>query len=231
MIGTRARLAVAMLGVVGGGVVGATSSDAAIGPECVGTAQAAVCVTVDPSALPTVNPTGGPGIQECIYAGPPPCTPVEVPTPSISPGSGSPVVVQCIGAVPCASNTDEITTVGNGTIAPGLTTSGCVTQTSVGFDSTLVVITGDDTSLTGPLHFDGSSSGCETFNSGQGSGNLAGVAYGAINYSRDGSVVTLTGTVTVNGEAGALTAGCVFEPTSLNPVTSYTLTCTGVLTS
>ena len=29
-----------------------------------------------------VNPTGGTPINECIYAGPPPCIPVSVPTPS-----------------------------------------------------------------------------------------------------------------------------------------------------
>ncbi|MDQ4124722.1 MAG: hypothetical protein M3134_03860 [Actinomycetota bacterium] len=30
-----------------------------------------------------VNPTGGAPIEECIYAGPPPCHPVSVPTPLI----------------------------------------------------------------------------------------------------------------------------------------------------
>lgn len=29
------------------------------------------------------NPTGGTPINECIYAGPPPCYPVSVPTPVI----------------------------------------------------------------------------------------------------------------------------------------------------
>jgi hypothetical protein len=103
VIGTRARLAVATLGVAGAGVVGATTSTAAIGPECFGDTQAAVCVTVDPTGLPTVNPTGGAGINDCVYVGPPPCMPVHVPTPSVTPGSGSYVVlVQCGGyAIEC----------------------------------------------------------------------------------------------------------------------------------
>jgi hypothetical protein len=98
VFGTRARLALATLGVVGAGVVGATSSSAAVGPECFGEAtQGYVCVTVDPGALPTVNPTGGPGISDCVYVGPPPCMPVKVPTPSVTPGTGDLVLVQCGG--------------------------------------------------------------------------------------------------------------------------------------
>lgn len=98
MIGARARLALATLGVATAGVVGASSSNAAIGPECVGDIHATVCVTVDPSGLPTVDPTGGAGIHDCVYVGPPPCMPVNLPTPSVTPGSGSYVVlVQCGG--------------------------------------------------------------------------------------------------------------------------------------
>jgi hypothetical protein len=88
----------ATLGVAGAGVVGATTSSAAIGPECFGDIHDAVCVIVDPSGLPTVNPTGGAGIHDCVFVGPPPCMPVNIPTPSVTPGSGSYVaVVYCAG--------------------------------------------------------------------------------------------------------------------------------------
>lgn len=98
MIGVRARLAVALVGLAGAGVAGATTSSAAIGPECFGDTQAGVCVIVDPSGLPAVNPTGGSGIHDCVYTGPPPCTPVNLPTPSVAPGSGSYVaVLYCFG--------------------------------------------------------------------------------------------------------------------------------------
>ena len=217
-----------MLGLVGGGVVGATSSDAAIGPECFGTSDAAVCVTVDPSALPTVDPTGGPGIHQCVFVGPPPCMPVDVPTPSISPGSGSPVVVQCIGAVPCPSNTDNVTTVGNGVIVPGLTIT-CTNQ-FVYFDSTFLVFAGDENSLNGRVHFDGASSGCETDTFGQGSGTLTGDMAGTVTYVRTGTIVTITGSVTVNGESHGLTAECAFSPTTYNPIDHYALACTGTMT-
>jgi hypothetical protein len=107
VIGTRGRLGLVMLAVVGGGVATATTSDAATGPLCFGDTFAAVCVTVDPSALPTVNPTGGPGFHDCVFAGPPPCTPVDVPGPAVVPGSGAPLVaVQCTGAAsPCPNPT------------------------------------------------------------------------------------------------------------------------------
>jgi len=97
VISTRARLALATFGVAGAGVVGATTSTAAV-PICVGDTHAAVCVTVDPNGLPVVDPTGGPGIHDCVYAGPPPCKPVDLPSPSVTPGSGSYLVlVQCGG--------------------------------------------------------------------------------------------------------------------------------------
>jgi hypothetical protein len=86
------------VGVAAAGVVSSTSADAATGPECFGDTHAAVCVIIDPTGLPTVSPTGGPGVHECIFVGPPPCMPVNVPTPLVAPGSGSYVaVVYCIG--------------------------------------------------------------------------------------------------------------------------------------
>lgn len=57
-----------------------------------GMAAAATMAMAPPAAAQTlcfgptsmficVNPTGGTPIQECVYAGPPPCHPVSVPTP------------------------------------------------------------------------------------------------------------------------------------------------------
>ena len=98
MFGMRARLAIATLGAVGASVVGATTSTAAVGPLCFGDVHQAVCVIVDPSGLPTVNATGGPGVHDCVFVGPPPCVPVNIPTPSVTPGSGSYVaIVYCTG--------------------------------------------------------------------------------------------------------------------------------------
>lgn len=64
----RAALLVASLAV---GATVAIASPAAAQPLCFGPSTAYVCV----------DPTGGNPINECIYAGPPPCHPVSVPTP------------------------------------------------------------------------------------------------------------------------------------------------------
>lgn len=72
MIGVRARLAVATLAVVGGGIAGASSSGATpIGPECFGdTNGGVVCVTVDTDGLPTVQPDRRPSVRRLHLCGP-----------------------------------------------------------------------------------------------------------------------------------------------------------------
>ena len=112
MSGIRVRLAVATLAIAAGGIAAAGSSQASVGPVCAGDANVgAFCVTVDPAGLPTVNPTGGPPITDCVFIGPPPCTPVSVPTPAIVPAAdpwfvqvacGGPVIdpiIDCFGLV------------------------------------------------------------------------------------------------------------------------------------
>ena len=61
--------------------------------KCVGNFEASACVAVDPAGLPTVDPTGGPGYTDCIYVILPSCVPIDVPTPSVTPGT-DPWVVQ-----------------------------------------------------------------------------------------------------------------------------------------
>ncbi|MFN2588000.1 MAG: hypothetical protein ABR613_07780 [Actinomycetota bacterium] len=39
-----------------------------------------------------VDPTGGSGITECVYVGPPPCKPVFVPTPLVTCGGDRPLL-------------------------------------------------------------------------------------------------------------------------------------------
>ena len=51
----------------------AMAQPAAAQPLCFGPSRTYVCI----------DPTGGDPIQECIFAGPPPCHPVSVPTPVI----------------------------------------------------------------------------------------------------------------------------------------------------
>lgn len=45
-----------------------------------------VCAGTANTAVVCANPTGGAPIEDCIYVGPPPCTPVSVPTPTVSCG-------------------------------------------------------------------------------------------------------------------------------------------------
>jgi hypothetical protein len=68
----RRRTALAGVGLA----IAATMSIAAPAAAqelCFGPSAAYLCV----------DPTGGDPIEECIYAGPPPCHPVSVPTPSM----------------------------------------------------------------------------------------------------------------------------------------------------
>lgn len=57
---------------------------------CFGTEEDAY-VCVRPEALPVVEPTGS-SVSRCVFLGPPPCTDVNVPAPSVSPGDGTDLV-------------------------------------------------------------------------------------------------------------------------------------------
>jgi len=228
VIGTSARLLLATLAVVGGGVVTATTSDAATGPVCVGdTAVESVCVTIDPTALPGVDPTGGPGFHDCVFVGLPPCVPVDVPTPSVTFGSGSPpVVVECAGIVsPCPGN---VALAGNGTIWPGLTTGGGPPQT-FNLAATGFGFAGGEVG-----QFNCAFAGNDNIGSiTQGAGSLSGscstpcgtISVGA-NYTRDVGLATVSGSVTAGCLApSSFTGACDFVPTSPPPVTNFSLTC------
>jgi hypothetical protein len=252
MIGTRGCLGLVMLAIVGGGVATATTSDAATGPLCFGDTFAAVCVTVDPSALPTVDPTGGPGFHDCVFAGPPPCTPVDLPGPSVGPGSGAPLVsVQCTGAAsPCpnptsiptpspspapsptitppAATSDGVVIVGTGTISPGLTQAGgWQTFTFSGSGA------GNVRGWSGSYNcgVDGNDTIGTTI---RGSGDFSGSCdtpcgnvgvTGTFNRGA-ASVVSLSAVLTSGCLAGPTISGtCSMIPTSGPTVTSYTMVC------
>ena len=227
MIGPRGRLLLATITILCGGVTAATTSDAAVGPDCFGDSNEAVCVTVDPSALPAVDPTGGPGIHDCIFVGPPPCMPVDVPTPLVTSGSGSSLVdVQCTGIVsPCPGN---VALVGTGTIWPGLTTNPGPPQT---FN---LVATGFGVAGGEPGQFNCAFVGNDVIGTiTQGAGTLNGscatpcgsVTVGG-SYTRNLTVATVSGGVTAGCLAPSTFAGaCAFIPTSPPPVTNFSLTC------
>ena len=64
---------------------------------CAGTSKTViVCTGVNRGGLPTVNPTGG-SIEDCVYLGSGQCTPVVVPIPSVTPGSGDILEFGCGG--------------------------------------------------------------------------------------------------------------------------------------
>ena len=70
---------------------------AASAATCVGTAQTAVvCAQVNKGFLPRVDLDGN-NYSDCVYLGAPPCTPVSVDYPSVTPGSGDPVTITCGG--------------------------------------------------------------------------------------------------------------------------------------
>lgn len=115
---------------------------------------------------------------------------------------------------------DVAVVVGTGTIAPGLPS--CFPD--VEFAGTLA-LAGDETEL-GAVEFAGASNICETAVDGHGAGNVAGSVNGVIVYSRVGSIVTLAGNVAINGEQHILlSAVCLFVPTSVNPISTFSLMC------
>ena len=129
--------------------------------------------------------------------------------------------------------------VGTGTISPGLPQSGCAFQ-SVSFSGTAVVggvdaqipdppalPTVDPTAAAVNVTFNGNSDICETLATGHGSGTVSGGVTGSVTYSRTENVVTLSGSVSIDGRPSRpiLVGVCVFTPTSAPPVTSYALVC------
>src|SRR3954452_4471405 len=86
-------LAVAALATAA--VSGAGAAHAA---TCAGTANTiVVCTGVNKAGLPTVDPFGS-SYDDCIYLGSS-CTPVSVPIPTVTPGSGDILIFQCGGAI------------------------------------------------------------------------------------------------------------------------------------
>lgn len=67
------RRAALLVTAVAAGATIATAQPASAQALCFGPSTLYYCV----------DPTGGEPIEECIYAGPPPCHPVSVPTPRI----------------------------------------------------------------------------------------------------------------------------------------------------
>jgi hypothetical protein len=143
-------------------------------------------------------------------------------------GQGSAFACATPSCLPEPVASDAGVVVGTGTIAPGLTTVP-TTQTSVTFDSSLLVIAGDEgVNVTGRVHFDGASDGPETLNAGQGHGTLTGDLGGTVSYSRTANIVTLEGSINAGNDpdGDAIRVGaCIFAPTKVNPVDSYALIC------
>jgi len=73
---------------------------------CAGTDNTIVlCADVRPAGVPTVDPKGD-SYDDCIHLVNPPCQPVSIPLPTVTPGSGYPVTASCggrYGAALCAS--------------------------------------------------------------------------------------------------------------------------------
>lgn len=130
-----------------------------------------------------------------------------------------------LAASPASAHTAAGTAVGTGTISPGLPPMGCVSGQTVSFDGQVIFPGQNHPNNPYVVHFDGTSSICESACAGQGSGTLSGDITGTVNYSRTCNVVQLTGNVTVDDQPHALTGVCTFAPTSANPTNSYALNC------
>lgn len=62
---------------------------------CAGTQMTVVlCAEINRAGIPRVDPDGN-SIDDCVYLGTGQCTPVSVPVPTVTPGSGLPVTVTC----------------------------------------------------------------------------------------------------------------------------------------
>ncbi|HWL34935.1 MAG TPA: hypothetical protein VNQ77_01955 [Frankiaceae bacterium] len=130
-----------------------------------------------------------------------------------------------------AAAVDVAQVVGTGTISPGLPQEGCTPNQVVKFTALAAVAVGDHTNTYSFSFSGGSGAGvCESLALGSGTGTLTGGVSGTVNYNRQGSAVSISGTVTVGGDSATiLAAQCVFAPTSADPVVSYGLHCTAVL--
>jgi hypothetical protein len=127
---------------------------------------------------------------------------------------------------------DVVAVAGQGTISPGLPTTGCAVQTDITFSGTGAVVGTDGNAIPATVNFDGNSgSTCETLNAGQGSGTLSGTLTGNVTYQRTGAIVQVDGQVSVLGspQRKPLVAICVFVAVNVNPVTAYVLVCASVL--
>jgi hypothetical protein len=138
------------------------------------------------------------------------------------------------GAVASVSTVgDFVTTVGTGTTTPGLPTTGCAVQTSITDTMTGALVGEDGVVVPATLAFFGNSgSTCETLNSGQGSGTVAGTfssAPNGVTYQRTGAFEQFSGSVTVNGSSRTyLVYVCIVVWTSLNPANTNGKYCVGI---
>ena len=106
----------------------------------------------------------------------------------------------------------------------------CVNGTFV-FDGSFVD-SGDDMGLA-DLHFS-ATSGCPSLLSEIGNGAFSGAVSGTVQYIRQGTLLTVGGSVVMNGENHQLAMDCAMAPTSLNVgnlFESFALACGTVLTS
>ena len=116
---------------------------------------------------------------------------------------------------------------GTGTSTPGIPATGCADQTSVTMDLTMTFA--GSTGGTYAAHFDGSSNICESLASGQGSGTLSGGVSGVVNYQRTGTVMTLSGSFTVNGTTyNTIIWICFIAWVSYPPPGSWVVVCVWV---
>jgi hypothetical protein len=121
---------------------------------------------------------------------------------------------------------DVANVVGTGSVLPGVPTTGCVNGAAVAFDGTGVIV-GNGGLNPGPytVSFRGNSTMCETILAGQGTGTLSGGVSGTVNYTRTVGLLTLNGTVTVDGQTRSLSANCHVAVTSANPFTTFAMDC------
>lgn len=127
------------------------------------------------------------------------------------------------GAVPATAAPNVATGVGFGIYVPGVPTIGCANE-QIEFElSPFAVSSG----TMGTETFDGN--GFECLQEGRGNGNLYGTLPGQLAYDRQGTVMTVTGSGTLNGQPVTFSGDCHLTFTSANPVTSFNLACTWLL--